>query len=200
MTVVDHFRTHRLPAALRSGATLRRALRWVLVVAVVCGAAVRGVTAHSNREHTLKAGFLINFSQFTTWPRTAFGSPQSPFVIGIIGPDPFGPTLEAVVDGVDVGGRRIEIRRLATGDEVRRCHILFVGTMNARELKRMVDLVGSAPVLTVGDGDGFLEAGGVVAFRIENNRVRFDVNAVAARRVGLTLSSEMLQYARVVTP
>lgn len=172
-----------------------------LLLALVCGTMTAVPAAVSaEREHTLKAGFLVNFSQFTTWPHQAFTSPRSPFVVGIIGPDPFGSTLDAVVDGVDVGGHRIEIRRLLTGDEVRHCHVLFVGPMNGRELKRMIDLVGSAPVLTVGEGPAFLDAGGMVAFRVENNRVRFDVNVIAARRAGLTLSSEMLQFARVVTP
>lgn len=179
--------------------------RWLLtgVLLVLCGLAwpggpLRAMT--SDREHTLKAGFLVNFSQFTTWPRHAFASVDSPFVIGVIGPDPFGAALDAVFEGVRVGGRRVEVRRLLTGDEIHQCHLLFVGAMQAREQKRMIDLAGSSPVLTVGEGTVFLDAGGMVAFRIDNNRVRFDVNTVVTKRAGLALSSEMLQFARVVTP
>lgn len=172
----------------------------LLALLCVAGSGVRPAAAGADREHTLKAGFLVNFSQFTTWPTHAFATGDGPFVIGVVGPDPFGAALEAVFELVRVGGRRVEVRRLTTGDEIRRCHLLFVGEMNPREQKRMVDLAGMAPVLTVGEGRGFLDAGGMVAFRIENNRVKFDVNTVAARRAGLALSSEMLQFARVVQP
>lgn len=179
----------------------RRRRLWGVPAALLYIAMSGGLLAmETGREHTLKAGFLLNFGQFTTWPRSAFATPQSPFVIGVIGPDPFGAMLDAVVDGVSVGGRRVEIRRLATGDEIATCHVLFVGIMDAREQRRLMDLAGALPVLTVGDGDAFLAAGGMVAFRIDKNRVRFDVNPVATRRAGLVLSSEMLQFARLVTP
>ena len=186
------------------GRLVRGAALWLLCSLAagphVLAAGGSGTTSSANREHTLKAGFLVNFSQFTTWPKSAFDSSQSPFVIGIVGPDPFGPLLDAVTADVRVGGRPIVVRRLQTGDEIRGCHLLFVGEMQARELKRMVDLAGTAPVLTVSDEADFLGAGGIVRLRIENNRVRFDVNAAAARRAGLTFSSEMLQFAKVVTP
>lgn len=187
-----------------AGRLLWRATLWLLcslaagphVPAPAAGGASNGVS----REHTLKAGFLVNFTQFTTWPASAFDSSQSPFVVGIVGPDPFGALLDAAITDVKVGGHPIVVRRLQTGDEIRTCHLLFVGEMNARELKRMVDLAGTSPVLTVSDEAGFLDAGGIVRLRIENNRVRFDVNGPAARRAGLSFSSEMLQFAKVVTP
>ena len=37
-------------------------------------------------------------------------------------------------------------------------------------------------VLTVGEGDGFLQDGGMISFVIENRRTRFDVNSAAAER------------------
>jgi hypothetical protein len=52
--------------------------------------------------------------------------------------------------------------------------------------------------LTVGEGDEFLRQGGMVAFVIENRRVRFDVNQTTAANAGLTLSSRLLMVARVV--
>lgn len=152
----------------------------------------------ADREHTLKAGFLVNFSQFATWPAAALPAGK-PFIIGVVGADPFGSALDAVVDGVDVGGRPIRVHRLASADDPRQCHLLFVAAINSKDLQQVVERLGNAPILTVGDGSGFIEAGGMVAFRVENNRVRFDVNAHAAKRAGLALSSQMLEFARVVT-
>jgi hypothetical protein len=55
--------------------------------------------------------------------------------------------------------------------------------------------LGSLPVLTVGDVSEFAQAGGMIGMRIEDNRVRFDVNLAAAQRAGLTLNSQMLKLA-----
>jgi len=53
-------------------------------------------------------------------------------------------------------------------------------------------------VLTVGEGEAFAHAGGVIAFVIENRRVRFDINQTAADSAGLQLSSKLLSVARLV--
>ena len=55
--------------------------------------------------------------------------------------------------------------------------------------------MGNLPVLTVGDQNGFVQAGGMIGLRVEDSRVRFDVNLAAAQRAGLTLNSQMLKLA-----
>jgi hypothetical protein len=53
-------------------------------------------------------------------------------------------------------------------------------------------------VLTVGDSAGFLERGGVIRFRVEDNKVRFDINPDAAARAHLEVSSQLLKLATIV--
>jgi len=53
-------------------------------------------------------------------------------------------------------------------------------------------------MLTVGEGDDFPAAGGVIGLVIEDNKVRFDVNLEAAERAGLKISSKLLKLARNV--
>jgi hypothetical protein len=51
------------------------------------------------------------------------------------------------------------------------------------------------PVLTVGEGAGFLRAGGMVAFVIVDQTVRFLIDDAAARHAGLRISSRVLALA-----
>jgi hypothetical protein len=46
--------------------------------------------------------------------------------------------------------------------------------------------------------EGFARQGGVIGFRLDGNKVRFDVNVEAARQSGLRISSKLLRLARVV--
>ena len=51
------------------------------------------------------------------------------------------------------------------------------------------------PLLSVGDEPGFLERGGIIALKLSDGRVRFDINLATARETGLRLSSQLLQLA-----
>src|SRR4051794_16733239 len=51
-------------------------------------------------EYQVKAVFLFNFAQFVSWPLSQ--PADAPFVIGIVGDDPFGSYLDETVRGEKV--------------------------------------------------------------------------------------------------
>ena len=64
-------------------------------------------------EYQVKAVFLFNFAQFVSWP-----SPQpsdTPFVIGIVGDDPFDSYLDETVRGEKVNNRSLTTQRFRRG-------------------------------------------------------------------------------------
>ena len=65
-------------------------------------------------------------------------------------------------------------------------------------MPQIIASLQGASVLTVGDLDGFLDEGGMIQFLTENDRVRFAINANAAGRAKLKISSKLLSLARVV--
>ena len=50
-------------------------------------------------------------------------------------------------------------------------------------------------MLTVSDGESAAERGAIIGLTLDENRVRFEVNLVAARKAGLKLSSQLLKVA-----
>jgi hypothetical protein len=60
-------------------------------------------------EYKVKSVFIFNFTKFVDWPSTSFESEDSPFIIGIIGNNPFGNYLEETVLGEKVGPHPIVI-------------------------------------------------------------------------------------------
>jgi YfiR/HmsC-like len=147
-------------------------------------------------EYKVKGAFLLNFAKFTKWPADEFARDDSPITIGIVGEDPFGSTLDQLVEGVTIGARPIVVKRLAPSDDLSQCRILFVpkSTDTTNVMKR----VTSPGVLTVGESDDFLNVGGVIRLMIEDKKVRFEVNMDAADRAHLTVSSQLLKLARTV--
>jgi hypothetical protein len=148
-------------------------------------------------EYQVKAAFLYNFGKFVEWPAEP-GAPDGPFVITILGRDPFGGVLDETLHGKTIEGRDIAVRRAASADRVDHSQILFISDSERQRLPEIIASLGMRPVLTVGETSGFSEMGGVIGFQVEGDRVRLEVNLAAARRCGLRISSDLLRIARVV--
>jgi hypothetical protein len=53
-------------------------------------------------------------------------------------------------------------------------------------------------VLTVGETEGFASQGGIVNFKLEDGRVRLEINIDAAGQAKLRISSKVLSLAQIV--
>ncbi|MBA4056737.1 MAG: DUF4154 domain-containing protein, partial [Marivirga sp.] len=88
------------------------------------------------KEYQIKAVFLFNFTQFVEWPVVAFADQDAPFLIGVVGHDPFGSYLDEAVRGEKIMGHPFVIRRFQSLDEVESCHILFISESDKVDIKR----------------------------------------------------------------
>jgi hypothetical protein len=187
------------PGGRESGSSL---LRFILGLnsGILCAAAVLALgnlpaTAQVSREYQLKAVFLFNFAQFTDWPDSAFANDKSPIIIGIVGPDPFGPALEATLRDESIKGRPLVLEHYSQVSDIKTCHILFVTQSDVRHMGEILNSVKEKPVLTVADSDSAASAGAIIRFSLQNNKVRFRINAEAARVANISLSSKLLRVA-----
>jgi hypothetical protein len=149
-------------------------------------------------EYQLKAVFLFNFAQFVDWPAQDARNPQSPFVIGVFGTDPFGSQLDEVVRSETVGGRALVVKRYQKPDEIGDCHILFLGNVPPDSLEQLQQISQQRHILTVSDLDTVAKPGAMIQFMTERNRIRLRINVESARAAGLTISSKLLRPAQLV--
>jgi hypothetical protein len=149
-------------------------------------------------EYQVKAAYLFNFLKFVEWPRESFADPLAPIEIGVVGEDPFGSALPQVVTGKTVQGRDLVIRIYRIGEDFRGAHILFISASERKRLPMILSSLRGSSVLTVSDTEGFLDAGGMIQFLNENDRVRFAINLNAAAQARLKVSSKLLSLAKVV--
>lgn len=185
--------------------SLRRPRR--CVVALLAAFVLGSSNAHSQTakptEYQVKAAYLANFVKFIEWPDSppsppAGGAPaDEAFSICVLGQDPFGPALDAALAGETVGRHSLVPKRVANAREAAACRVVFIGE-DDRTLRKDLPALEGFKVLTVGDQPDFLKRGGMIQFVIEGNRVRFQVNLAAAKKAGLSLSSELLKVAAEV--
>jgi hypothetical protein len=144
-------------------------------------------------EYQVKAAFLLNFTRFAEWPPA--DNSDSSISICILGDDPFGSVLDQIVAGETLDGRKIVARRIHRPVPAS-CQVVYI-TRSEKDVSALLATV-PAGVLTVGEGNAFLRDGGMIAFVIDDRRVRFDINQSAAMKAGIRLSSKLLNVARTV--
>ncbi len=155
----------------------------------------------TNREYAIKAAYLYQFGRYVQWPPDSFADSRAPLVIGILGRAPFGDILDEIARNKHVEGRPIVIRRFASMADYKPCHILFVtASVDEAEATAAISMAKKAPVLLVGEEPGFIQEGGLVNFFMDGNRIRFEINAEAARHERLKISSKLLNLAKIVEP
>lgn len=152
----------------------------------------------ANAEYKLKAAYLYNFLQFTEWPPSAFQKESSPLIIGVFGRDPFGRSLEQIVQGESVNGREISIVRIESVSDIRRCHVLFIPRTEQGQVDSILSALHNASVLTVSEVEGFTDRGGAISFFIREKKLRFEINPDVVKKADLRVSSRLLRLAKVV--
>ncbi len=150
-----------------------------------------------DKEYHLKAAFLLNFAKFMTWPSNVFSDTSQSLTIYILGKDPFGRALQTIEDKT-VKGRKLLVKRIASVEDIKECHILFVCTSEMKKISEILIKTRNWPILTVSETENFCQAGGIVNFIIVKNKIRFEINVDAAKRIDLGISSKLLNLSKII--
>lgn len=168
----------------------------LMMLPFVAALAQPGVSA---TEYDLKAIFLFRFSQFVDWPPTSFTTAEAPFVIGVLGDDPFGARLDEAVRGERVNSRAVVVQRYRRLEDVGACQILFVAPSERSNFTAILASLQGRSILTVGDSEDFARSGGMIHFLTVDNKIRLRINLDAARAANLAISSKLLRTAELVS-
>ncbi len=145
-------------------------------------------------EYAIKAAFVYNFANFTEWPvRNA-----ETLNLCILGSSPFEDALSSI-EGKRVGNARLVIKHLATADNaLRACQMVFICASEKGNLQTILDVSRESGILTIADLQGAAQQGVMIGLAVEQKKIIFEVNLVAARRARLNISSKLLRLAKNV--
>jgi hypothetical protein len=178
-------------------------LPWLKVVVLAWALPVVGslqAQKASPSEYEVKAAYLYNFGRFVEWPNN--GGPNAatapsgrPFTFCVLGQDPFGRALDAILVGETINGADAAAVRISKPREAVNCRILFISSSENSQLKAILGALEGTSVLTVSDLPQFSQRGGMVQFVLDGKRVRFEVDLTSVERAHLAMSSQLLKVA-----
>jgi hypothetical protein len=155
-------------------------------------------SAQTIDEYQVKAAFLYNFAKFVEWPALTFKTDKDPLRICVLGQNPFGNALVETAGGKTVVGRPLVVSDISDVSQGADCQILFIGSSERKRLRSIFTELRATGVLTVGETEGFAVQGGIVNFKLEDGRVRLEINIEAAGQAKLRISSKVLSLAQIV--
>lgn len=163
-----------------------------MLAALAVGRSALAGQTETPDELRVKAAVVLQLARFVEWPAETATALR--FTICVAGKDAWFEPLEAVTQRQTVGGKPIVVRRISRPEEVVACFVAIVGSTAKPGLRAALS---RAPILTIGDEQGFIPAGGMVALEVDNGRVAFAVSPKNARRLGIRFSSKLIRLARI---
>ncbi len=170
---------------------------WLLVATALLSPLTVPAQPRTAEEIRLKAGYLVKFTQYVTWPSNALKSASGPVLVGVRGSDTLFKAVEKEAKGF-AGARRVQARLIATPEEAAQCQVVFLSREEDDNEQGWLQSLRDRPILTVVESSETLAAGAVVSLNLADRRVVFEVSWPAMERARLKISPEMLRYAKAV--
>jgi hypothetical protein len=143
-------------------------------------------------EAQLKAGWVFKFFERTDWPQDATNN-SAPYVLGILGEDPFGEDLLKKFEQQKVKNRPVAIKRCSSAEDAKTCHVVFISASEKERLAEILSALQDSSVLTIGETDEFARLGGIIGLTLGKDKEKFfEVNKNAYKRSRLKIDSKVL--------
>jgi YfiR/HmsC-like len=144
-------------------------------------------------EDSIKAAFVLRFASYVEWPEDAAQS--ATFTVAVIGASDVAVRLQTLTSGRLLMNRPVQVRRIASIQDVGDARIVYIGTDRRDDLRELLASLGERGVLVISSEDAALAAGSTINLLVSDQRVRFEISLAAARRARLRISSELLALA-----
>jgi hypothetical protein len=193
--------------------------RSILIVLLLCFVACLAADAYAAKrqvsEYEIKAIYIYKFLQFIDWPEASErgseeekGSNRDAFItIGIINEKMYESTNKVIKgktinkDGAEpktLAIQKLTVKEISETEKLKHFQVLFISSEERDNYKEILNGLKGSCVLTVGDMEGFLEAGGMINLLTEEKKIRFEINNAAAESAGIKIRSKLLRLAKRV--
>ncbi|MCP4218628.1 MAG: YfiR family protein [bacterium] len=178
---------------------MKQKLLWICLLPVLLFTLSVPVHSEIENEYFVKSILFQRFSNYVTWPKsTGIKNKSKPFIIAVIGENPFGQILKRVYTGKRIRDKNVTIRFLTDIGEIENCHILFISSSLAHQLPAILKATKDKPILTVGDTPGFAKKGVIINMYQAGTVIRFEISTEAVRNAKIDISTKLIKISRIV--
>ena len=154
-----------------------------------------------DEQYMLKAAFMERFTRLIDWPyESGIYDTTKPFIIGVVGENPFGSILENLAMIQKIKNKKIEIKYYTHQNFNAMCHMVFITKSEQDNLGKIISIIKNRPILSVGDTKGFAQKGVIINLFFDKNRLSYEINEDVLIHSKLTASYLLLMTAKIIHP
>jgi len=149
-------------------------------------------SVHAREVHpdTLKTVYLIQLSEFTTWPDEKMQATDE-FLICIHPNSKLNPTLKQI-SGRSVKEKPLKIQSSLEKDLLKNCHIFYVSSEDFDLFQQYKSVLEKNSVLTISSEEDFSKEG-IIKYYIKDSKLNMRTNLNALERSQLKISTKLLR-------
>lgn len=158
----------------------------------------------------VKAAYIYNVIKFTHWPNSVEHTEQ-PIRVGIVGRDRVADFLYAGFKSRKAQNRHLLVEEIATkpaqqsdveelANRLSRYHVVYFSAPVGKTEKQLIQALEGAPILLTTGVEDQLSNGSMVGFLFDrdSDKLRLLVNLENMQRSGLSMSSKLLKFAKII--
>jgi hypothetical protein len=147
------------------------------------------------KEDFVKAAFIVNFIKFIEWPDGKSINKQAKIDVCVIGDSGIIKTAQIFSQA---SSSKLSMS-LVSDQNIRNvsthCHVLFISESEESRLPDILATIKGQPVLTISDGESFIDRGCMIGFANSDGKIKLEINRKATESAGIKIDSQLLEIA-----
>jgi hypothetical protein len=151
--------------------------------------------ADESKENLVKAAFIFNFTKFVDWQGEKAINKQSKIDICVLGDSGIIKNTQVFSQSSSSKLSLSLVHEQNVKNVAAHCHMVFISASEEGRIPEILSVLKNQPVLTISDGEGFIERGGMIGFIKNDARIRLEINKSAVESAGLKIDAQLLEIA-----
>ncbi len=130
--------------------------------------------------------YIYNFIKNIQWQNVSDG-----YVIGVMANTDVVAEINDILSVRKFNNKSIQVKKISSASQASNCHIVFVSTKYASQVKKIKEGANLKNTLVVSER-GQINNGASIAFVLENSKLKFKINESACTASGLQVSKSLI--------
>lgn len=150
------------------------------------------------KEYQIQSVLIWKIIPYLEWPNQNDSiSETNPFIISVIGQNPFGNILELSARKRKLKNREVKINYVEDIESIGNCQVLFISRFEKNKICQILSKAENKPILIISDAPNCCQKGVHINFYLEKNRIKFKLNLDTLNSAGFEVDFRLRNIAEV---
>jgi hypothetical protein len=156
---------------------------------------VSNLFAQERPIYEVHSMMIYNFIKYIEWPTD---TKNGDFIIGVYGDQDVFNALNKWYGGKDKMGQKIVVKLFNNPSEIAKCHIVYLAGNRSNDFEAVKNRMKGSNTLMVTDNKGLAHKGSGINFKMEGNKLKFELNQSSVQAANLKVSSQLSSMAILI--